>query len=80
MKARALTISAVIAALVTALAILAMVFGGFLEPVEISAHGYFAFGLATILCLAVSVGLFALLFHSARSGQDDISDYQDNPN
>ncbi|MFC6196661.1 hypothetical protein [Ponticaulis profundi] len=49
-------------------------FSGVFEPSHISGHGWFAFGLAACLSILVSVGLFALIFFSARSGHDDIND------
>ena len=40
--------------------------------VTMSMHGWIAYGLGAVASLALSVGLFWLLFHSARSGHDDI--------
>ena len=40
--------------------------------VTMSLHGWIAYGLGAVGCLALSVGLFWLLFHSARSGHDDL--------
>jgi hypothetical protein len=40
--------------------------------VTMSMHGWIAYGLGALASIALSVGLFWLLFHSARSGQDDI--------
>ncbi len=44
--------------------------------VEVSGHGYFAFALGTALTLALSVGLFTLVFHSARSAHDQDADWR----
>lgn len=40
--------------------------------VTLSAHGVLAVALGTVLSLGLSVGLFALSFHSSRSGHDRI--------
>ncbi|WP_143435227.1 hypothetical protein [Henriciella aquimarina] len=45
--------------------------------VTMSLHGWIAYGLGSLGCLALSVGLFWLLFHSARSGHDDIERRED---
>lgn len=37
-----------------------------------SGHGWFAYILGGVMTLAVSAGLFALTFYSARHGHDDI--------
>jgi hypothetical protein len=38
----------------------------------ISVHGYIAVGIATAGICLLSAGLMALMFHSSRSGWDDI--------
>ena len=58
-----------------ALGFVVIEFSGFFAPSHISGHGYFAFGLAAVLSIIVSVALFALAFFSARSGHDEISDF-----
>jgi hypothetical protein len=46
---------------------------GWMGPeMGVSGHGMFAFILGAVLTLAVSMGLFLLVFHSARHGHDDI--------
>lgn len=40
--------------------------------VAMSAHGWFALILGTLVTLGLTGGLFALSFHSARSGHDDV--------
>ena len=47
--------------------------------VEISGHGMLAFGLGSVATLALSAGLFFLLFMSARKGYDDIEQQPDDP-
>ena len=59
-------------------AVLGIEFSGLIEPSHMTAHGWFAFTAAAFLCLLVSAGLFALVFFSARSGRDDISDLSAN--
>ena len=49
-------------------------FSGKFAPSYISPFGWFAFMTAAFLTIAISSGLFALIFFSARSGRDDISD------
>ncbi|MEO1028997.1 MAG: hypothetical protein AAFX02_08060 [Pseudomonadota bacterium] len=39
--------------------------------VTMSAHGWFALVLGTLVTLGLTGGLFALSFHSARSGHDE---------
>lgn len=60
--------------------VLLISFSGVLPPVQMSAHGWFAFMLGAGLCILLSVGLFALAFFSARSGHDEISDLSENSN
>ena len=50
-------------------------FSGQFESAPISAFGWFAFMIAAVLTIAISAGLFALIFFSARSGRDDITDF-----
>ena len=45
--------------------------------VTLSLHGWIAYGLGAVLSLALSAGLFWLLFHSARSGHDDLERPED---
>ena len=45
--------------------------------VSMSMHGWIAYGLGALASIALSVGLFWLLFHSARSGHDDIDRPED---
>ena len=45
--------------------------------VGMSMHGWIAYGLGAAGCLARSAGLFWLLFHSARSGHDDLDRPED---
>lgn len=45
--------------------------------VTMSMHGWIAYGLGALASIALSVGLFWLTFHSARSGQDDIERPED---
>ena len=45
--------------------------------VTLSLHGWIAYGLGGIASLALSGGLFWLLFHSARSGHDDLERPED---
>lgn len=45
--------------------------------VTLSLHGWVAYGLGAVLSLALSCGLFWLLFHSARSGHDEIERPED---
>ncbi len=47
---------------------------GWLGDTQISPFGWFAFMLAAFLTIAMSTGLFALIYYSARTGRDDISD------
>ena len=42
--------------------------------VEMSAHGWIALGLGTVVTLAVGFGLMALVFHSSRNNFDDPAD------
>ena len=49
-------------------------FSGRFAVSHISPFGWFAFMTAAFLTIAVSAGLFALIFFSARSGRDDISE------
>lgn len=59
-------------------AILGVEFSGIAGPSQLTGHGWIAFGGAAFLSLLVSAGLFALVFFSARSGRDDISDLSSN--
>ncbi len=43
----------------------------------LSLHGWIAYGLGAVGSLALSGGLFWLLFHSARSGHDDLERPED---
>lgn len=61
--ALAIVFMAAVAAIVAA--------GTALAGVEISGHGMLAIGLGAALSLALSVGLFALVFYSARHGHDE---------
>lgn len=45
--------------------------------VTMSLHGWIAYGLGAIASIALSVCLFWLSFHSARSGHDDIERPED---
>lgn len=45
--------------------------------VTLSLHGWIAYGLGCVVSLALSGGLFWLLFHSARSGHDDLERPED---
>lgn len=45
--------------------------------VTMSMHGWIAYGLGALASIVLSVGLFWLLFHSARSGHDDIERPED---
>ena len=45
--------------------------------VTLSLHGWIAYGLGAVGSLALSGGLFWLLFHSARSGHDDLERPED---
>jgi hypothetical protein len=45
--------------------------------VTLSFHGWIAYGLGAVGSLMLSGGLFWLLFHSARSGHDDIERPED---
>ena len=45
--------------------------------VTMSMHGWIAYGLGALASIALSVGLFWLTFHSARSGHDDIERPED---
>lgn len=56
------------------LGVLFVEFSGFFEDSHISPFGWFAFSIAAVLTILMSAGLFALVFFSARSGRDDISD------
>ncbi|WP_300377157.1 hypothetical protein [Henriciella sp.] len=47
--------------------------------VTMSLHGWIAYGLGALGCLALSVGLFWLLFHSSRHGHDDRVEGHDEP-
>ncbi len=38
----------------------------------ISGHGWMAFFVGAVFTVGVSLGLFLLVFHSARSGHDDV--------
>lgn len=49
-------------------------FSGLFADAGISTFGWFAFLIAAFLTILVSSGLFALIFFSARTGRDDISD------
>ncbi|MGB3625510.1 MAG: hypothetical protein WA989_06775 [Henriciella sp.] len=40
--------------------------------VTMTMHGWIAYALGGIASLALSIGLFWLLFHSAREGHDDL--------
>ena len=46
-------------------------FSGVFDRAPISGHGWFAFALGGVFSILVSVGLFALVFFSARSGHDE---------
>ncbi|MEO0712996.1 MAG: hypothetical protein AAFY37_03680 [Pseudomonadota bacterium] len=48
--------------------------------VDVSIHGWVAYGLGATASIAVSAGLFYLLFRSARSGFDDIDRPEDRSN
>jgi hypothetical protein len=53
--------------------LLALSMRGWMGPeMGVSGHGMFAFIIGAVLTLAVSMGLFLLVFHSARHGYDDI--------
>jgi hypothetical protein len=41
---------------------------------SISWHGWLAMGLGVVLTAVLGVGLMALVFHSSRSGHDDLDD------
>lgn len=56
-------------ALGTALALLAM--WQFQAEIEISLHGWIAFGLGVFFSFLVGAGLMTLMFVSARRGYDD---------
>ena len=45
--------------------------------VSMGLHGWIAYGLGALGSIALSVGLFWLLFHSARHGHDDIERPED---
>ncbi|MEM5515522.1 hypothetical protein WNY37_01080 [Henriciella sp. AS95] len=45
--------------------------------VTMTMHGWIAYGLGSLGCLALSAGLFWLLFHSARGGHDDLVGHDD---
>ncbi|MEQ8558322.1 MAG: hypothetical protein RIB03_08395 [Henriciella sp.] len=45
--------------------------------VTMSLHGWIAYGLGAVGSLLLSIGLFWLLFHSARSGHDDLDRPED---
>ena len=45
--------------------------------VTMTLHGWIAYGLGSVACLALSGGLFWLLFHSARGGHDDLVGHED---
>ncbi len=47
--------------------------------VEISGHGMLAFGLGSVATLALSAGLFFLLFMSARKGFDETGQQPEDP-
>jgi len=53
--------------------LLALSMRGWAGPeMGVSGHGMAAFIIGAVLTLAVSLGLFLLVFHSARHGYDDI--------
>jgi len=54
-----------------AIIILAVWAGTKVADVELRLHGMIAIGLGALLSLALSAGLFFLVFHSARKGYDD---------
>lgn len=56
------------------LGVLFIEFSGMFEDSHISTFGWFAFMAAAFLTILMSAGLFALVFFSARSGRDDITD------
>lgn len=45
--------------------------------VTMSMHGWIAYGIGALASIALSVGLFWLTFHSARSGHDDLAHPED---
>ena len=45
--------------------------------VTLSLHGWIAYGIGALASIALSVGLFWLTFHSARSGHDDLAHPED---
>lgn len=45
--------------------------------VRMSMHGWIAYGLGALGSIALSCALFWLLFHSARSGHDDLDRPED---
>ncbi|GGB70788.1 MULTISPECIES: hypothetical protein [Henriciella] len=45
--------------------------------VTMTMHGWIAYGLGAVGCLGLSIGLFWLLFHSARGGHDDLVGHDD---
>ena len=44
---------------------------------SLTLHGWIAYGLGGLGSLALSIGLFWLVFHSARSGHDNIDKPED---
>lgn len=70
-----LTLIAALSALVVASAAVYMMWSDL--GVTMSMHGWIAYGLGALGSIALSAVLFWLLFHSARSGQDDISRPED---
>jgi hypothetical protein len=69
---RRLVVTLVATAVILAvfLGVMALVWNAAGTP--ITAHGFIAYGLGAVFTVGVSLGLFLLLFHSARSGHDDI--------
>ena len=64
-------------AIITALGVLVLAGAGVYMMwaqlgVTMSVHGWIAYGLGALASIALSVGLFWLTFHSARSGHDDM--------
>ncbi|WP_018148640.1 hypothetical protein [Henriciella marina] len=69
-------------AIITALGVLVLAGAGVYMMwsqlgVTMSVHGWIAYGLGALASIALSVGLFWLVFHSSRSGQDDIDRPED---
>ena len=69
-------------AIITALGVLVLAGAGVYMMwaqlgVTMSMHGWIAYGIGALASIALSVGLFWLTFHGARSGHDDLAHPED---